>query len=260
YLNSEGSFYNPEQKKAIYEKYIDYSKSGFKNISDYNEALQLEIMNVEDYNLFKSSEWYDNSYRSSVTQSDYLEFKDAMKKEFSSKTDYERATEMGFLDANIWNMFVESGLETKDEFDYMLNVFPSIVENEFVSINQIKSEADAAYKEERFQESVQKDYLYVEKLLNLAYTAMYMRKIEKEVMYDKVLEDLKSRRNLPIERIDMFTNCRQMRNAVTHENYKVSHQEASDAKKYLEKLGSILTKFIETTNETQFKQRNIHVR
>ena len=248
--NNDGRYSDLDQKKAIYNKYIDFAKSGFEDLSEYNEALQLGIESVSDYYLFKSSEWYENGYYSSSTQSEYVAFKDAMKKGFSSKDDYERATEMGFLDASMYGMFVESGLETKEEFDYMLNVFPSIVENELVSINQIKTEADVAYKEKRYQESVQKGYLYVEKLLNLAYTAMYKRKIEKEVMYDEVLKDLISKRNLQIERIDAFTNCRRMRNAITHDNYKVSNQEASDAKKYLEKLGATLIQFLKMVVQT----------
>jgi hypothetical protein len=67
---------------------------------------------------------------------------------------------------------------------------------------------------------------------------MYKRKIEKEVMYDKVLKDLISKHNLQIEQTNKFTNCRRMRNKITHDNYKVSYQEASDVKIYLEKLGT----------------------
>jgi len=250
YYDNDGRYSDPDQKKAIYDKYIVFNNSGFKELSEYNEALKLGIEDLTDYYLFKSSEWYDRRYNSSSTQRDYLAFKSAMKKGFSSKDDYERATEMGFLEAAVYGMFVESGLETKEEFDYMLNVFPSIVENELVSINQIKTEADVAYEENRYQESVQKGYLYVEKLLNLAYTAMYKRKIEKEVMYDEVLKDLISKRNLQIERIDEFTNCRRMRNAITHDNYKVSNQEASNAKKYLEKLGATLIQFLKMAVQT----------
>ena len=160
---------------------------------------------------------------------------------------------MGFLTSKTYEMFVESELDTKEEFDYMMNVFPSIVENELVSIEQIMSEADAAFKEGRYQENVLKDYLYNEKLLNLAYTAMYKRKIEKEVMYDEVLKDLKSKHGLEIKNVAEFTRYRRMRNGITHDNYKVSKQEASDAKKYLGELGVMLTQYIKTTVETQFK-------
>jgi hypothetical protein len=79
---------------------------------------------------------------------------------------------------------------------------------------------------------------------------MYKRKIEKEVMYDKVLKDLISKRKLQIEQINKFTNCRRMRNSIAHDNYKVSYQEASDAKKYLEKLGATLIQFLEMVVQT----------
>jgi len=155
--------------------------------------------------------------------------------------------------AKTYEMLVESKLNTKEEFDYMMNVFPSIVENELVSIEQIKSEADVAFKDGRYQETVLKDYLSIEKLLNLAFTAMYTRKIDNEVMYDEILEDLKSKHGLEIDRIGEFTKYRRMRNNITHDNYKVSKQEASDAKKFLDELGATLTQYIKTTVETQFK-------
>ena len=257
YSSDESRFSDTKQKKLIYAKYIDFSKSGFKKLSEFNEASMFGAEDAAEYYLFKSSEWSHTSdrygYYRSDNQNDFIEFKDAMKKKFSSKEDYERATELGFLTAKTYEMFVESELNTKEAFDYMMNVFPSIVENELVSIEQIKSEADAAFKEGRYQENVLKDYLYVEKLLNLAYTAMYKRKIEKEVMYDEILKDLKSKQGLEIERIGEFTKCRRMRNDITHDNYKVSKQEATNAKKFLEDLGAILTQYIKTTVDTQFK-------
>lgn len=229
-------------------------------LSEYNEASMFGAEDAAEYYLFKSSEWSSSApkwagryYREPDTQNDFIEFKDAMKKGFSSKEDYKRATELGFLTAKTYKMFVESKLNTKEEFDYMMNVFPSIVENELVSIEQIKSEADAAFKEDRYQENVQKYYLYVEKLLNLAYTAMYNRKIELEVTYEEVLKDLKSKQGLKIERIGEFTKYRRMRNDITHDNYKVSKQEAAEAKKFLGELGAILTQYIKVNVETRFK-------
>ena len=257
YSNGKGRHRDPEQKKMIYAKYLDFSKSGFNALSEYDEASKFGAEDATEYYLFKSSEWSRTSdrysYYRSDTQNDFIEFKDAMKKGFSSRKDYTRAIEMGFLTSKTYEMFVESKLDTKEEFDYMMNVFPSIVENDLVSIEQIKSEADAAFKEGRYQENVLKDYLYNEKLLNLAYTAMYKRKIEKEVMYDEILKDLKSKHGLEIKNVAEFTRYRRMRNSITHDNYKVSKQEASDAKKYLGELGVMLTQYIKTTVETQFK-------
>jgi len=253
YSNGGGRYSDPTQKKMIYDKYIDFSKSGFNTLSEYDEASRLGAEDATEYDLFKSSEWSGSEFYRSDTQDNFIEFKDAMKKGFSSKEDYERATEMGFLTATTYKMFVDSKLDTKEEFDYMMNVFPSIVENELVSIKQIKSEADAAFKDGRYQETVLKDYLYIEKLLNLAYTAMFKRKIEKEVIYDEILKDLKSKDGLEIKEVGEFTKYRWMRNNITHDNYKVSKQEASDAKKFLGELGIKLTQYIKTTVETQFK-------
>lgn len=253
YNSSDSLYVKPQQKKEIYARYVKLKNSGYKTLSDFNEASKLGIEEVKEYYLFKASEWAGRDRWRGSTPADFQNFKEAMKKGFTSKNDFNRATELGFLDAKTYGMFKESGLGTKEEFDYLLNVFPSIVENNLESINQIKSESDDAFNDGRHQESVQKDYLYVEKLLNLVYVALYKRKPENEIMYDEVLRDLNEKEGLEIHDVVMFTKCRRMRNDITHENYKVSVEEASDAKAYLEGLGTILTTYIKTTVENEFK-------
>jgi len=41
YSDSDADYANPQQKKLIYSKYVDYSKSGYKSLSDYDEAKRL---------------------------------------------------------------------------------------------------------------------------------------------------------------------------------------------------------------------------
>jgi len=253
YSESDARYADPPDKKRIYAKYIDFANSGFKQLSDYEEASELNISEVADYYLFKSSEWYKTDYWNPPEHNDYLNFKDALQKGFTTKKEYERAKELGFLTAKTYKMFVESGLKTKDEFDYLLREFPPFMEKELKLIDQIKAEADVSFKESRYQESVRKDFLQIEKILNLAYVVMYKRKVEKEILYDEVLKDLKSRCGLEIQDVNEFNNCRRLRNRITHENYKVTEQETSKAKTYLEELGSLLRTFILTTVEVDFK-------
>ncbi|MFH2111198.1 MAG: hypothetical protein ABIJ47_08075 [Candidatus Bathyarchaeota archaeon] len=154
YYDQRGYYSEKEKKKKLYNLYLHVNKSGFENFSQYKNAYNLGISDPMEYNLFISSEWGERDHYRSYDKNDYIEFCDARKKGFTSKDEYRKAVKLGFEDAKIYSMFVESGLKDKKDFDYVVYEFPSTVDEELNKAAQSKKEADAAFKDSRYQESV----------------------------------------------------------------------------------------------------------
>jgi len=255
YYDQHRNYSEKEKKKELYNLYLHVNKSGFENFSQFMKAYYLEISDPIEYNRFISSEWgeHDHDYDRRYDKNDYIEFCDARKKGFTSKEEYRKAVKLGFEDAKMYKMFVDSGLKDKKDFDYVIHEFPLTVDKELNIAAQSKKEADAAFKDSRYQESVSKNFIQVEKLLNVAYVLSHKRKPEKQIDYDDLLKELDSKYNLGISGLNKFRNCRHLRNKVAHENYKVTEEEALSVKNHLEELVSILTPFVKSTLDKEFK-------
>lgn len=257
YYDQREFYSKKEKKKELYNLYLNVKKSGFENFSQYKSAYILGIADPIEYDLFTSSEWGKRDYYidnySDYDKNSYIEFCDARKKGFTSKDAYQKAVKMGFEDAKVYRMFVESGLNDKKDFDYVIYEFPSTFDNEMNIAEQSKKEADVAFKNSRYQESVSKNFIQVEKLLNAAYVLSHKRKPERKIDYVGLLEELNSKHNLGIAGLKKFRHCRQIRNKVAHENYKVTEEEALSVKNCLEELVSVLLPFIKSMFQQDFK-------
>jgi len=245
------------KKKTLYRVYLEYNIRGFEDFSTYKRARYLEISNPVEYQLFISSDWgkLDHYYSRDFTKEDYLEYKDAKEKGFTSKSEYKKAIKLGFTSAEMYGMFIESGYERKEDFDYLINEFPSIVEGEFKAAKQTKIGADEAFEAGHFQESLRKDFLHVEMLLKLAYVIVNKRKVENQISYDDVLKDLKTKYSLEIPSIRKFTKFRKLRNKVVHQDIDISKEDALNAKNCFEEISNILLPFIEDMVEKEFKTK-----
>lgn len=256
YYDQQRYFSEPDKKKILYQIYLDFNKSGFEEFDDYRIARNLGIKTPDEYHEFAQSEWAESDYysRPVLTKENYTEYMDAKEKGFSNKNDYRNADRLGFVNSKIYQWFLDSELDSKEEFDYLFNQFPNEVDTQLESIIKIKEEANHDFKRQRYKESVQKDFLVVEKLLKLTFTILNKRKTPVKINFDQILRKVNSEYALGMVKLGTFSKCRKMRNDIAHENRKITESEARDVKEFLEGINLVLTPFVIKKVETEFRK------
>lgn len=233
-----------------YKKYQEAKKLGFKSKGYYENAQRINCEDPELFHEFRNSGFFEQ--RSRFSQSNYEDFIEARKKGFKTKEHYDGALKLGIKDFKTYEQFLESGCETKEDFEQVLKFqkkLPKLKKQYEHKMNTIEKDAKKALDSGFLSEYVRLKYLLLEKFSELLYMIIYEVPIDEnnELYLEDLIEKIENKLNHSIVSKDELHTWRLTRNDIVHEHYKVNDDELQEAKKFFKgvesKFESILMEY-----------------
>ncbi|MHA1344522.1 MAG: hypothetical protein ACTSQG_11080 [Promethearchaeota archaeon] len=236
---------NINRNRRQYKTYLNAKEKGFKSEQDYNKAKKINCENSQLYFEFLDSTFYKERRYYCDDEECFEEFLIAKQKGFHDKETYKNACRLGFDDAIIYEQFIESGCENREEFEKVLEFqksLPSYIQKEQNKIKEIKKDAKRALDSNFLGEYIRLSYLLLEKSSRLTYIKIY--KIPLNVSNDLKIEEI-------IQKIEEKTKCkmvnyeelhkwRKLRNRIVHDHIKIDENTLLEAKAFFDQTISKL--------------------
>jgi len=229
------------QNKSKYEKYLSAKAAGFENERDYDNAKQLDCINARLFFEFLHSEFFQNERHFSHEKSNYQMFVKAKEMGFQNKEEFNKATSLGFNDIASYKQFVESGCETKEDFDRVIEfqkTLPDFIQNLKEKINEIRNDSKKALDSNSSEEYVRLNYLLLEKMSELSYFELYKIPLDEinNLNTTEILQKIEEKSQKKFIDYDELHKWRIIRNKIVHDHYKIDESTLNDAKRYFNQV------------------------
>ena len=236
---------------------IDIDIGDFTSFDQFLEANYYGIPNLVEFTQFQAS-----GFRDTLTKKDYLNYVEASRKGFPSKSSFEHAKQLGiesseeyqkfqkagvgyeeykkmvaggFTDKKEYRAAIQLGITTQKAYlEYNAHRFDPYLKK----VKEIKNDADSAYNKKSFSEFVRLEYLMAEKLGETIYYKLFNKPVDnqEEVNLTEIIAGIENKIARELNLIDELNFWRLKRNDIVHEHLKIEEFLADKSKKFFIRL------------------------
>ncbi len=231
----------------------DVDIGDFTSFDQFLEANYYGIPNLAEFTQFQAS-----GFRDTLTEKDYLNYVEASKKGFPSKSsfihakqlgmesgeeyqkfkkagvgyeDYKKMVAGGFTDKKEYGAAIQLGKTTRKAYlEYIAHRFYPYLKK----IKEIKNDADSAYNKQSFGEFIRLEYLMAEKLGEVVYYKLYNKPADnqEEVNLTEIIANIEDKISRKLNLIDELNFWRLKRNDIVHDHLKIDKNLADKSKRF----------------------------
>ncbi len=273
---------NFESFKIFVEK---AKELGFKTITDYKEALKMEITNPERFEIAKACNFegenelkaFEAFYNSTIEQllnrqrlgwplygvehggsiehivSKLESFREAIKGGFQNEQEFNAAKRKGFTDGSTYNAFLQSGCITKEEYERVTVKLPPFIAKTRKIMDAALVDAGKHYQDKNAEAYVTSAFNAVDKGLDLVLVTIQQTiptkddDVELELKLDKLVSLISI---TPAPKTEEVIFYRRLRNRIVHENFKIIDANQLDhAKFFFDEMMQVINKILDRTSK-----------
>ncbi len=231
----------------------DVDIGDFTSFDQFLEANYYGIPNLAEFTQFQAS-----GFRDTLTKKDYLNYVEASKKGFPSKSSFKHAKQLGiesgeeyqkFREADVgyddYKKMVAGGFTDKKEYGAAIQIgittrkaYLEHIAHRFdpylKKVKEIKNDADSAYNKQSFSEFIRLEYLMAEKLGELVYYKLNNKPVDnqEEVNLTEIVAGIEKKIGRELNLIDELNFWRLKRNDIVHEHLKMDKDIADKSKRF----------------------------